>query len=243
MPIKMQMLSGPHRYGYLAEPEGRPTGGIVLLPTIFAINDFARSYAETLASAGLTTAVWDIYAGRPLPKDYDEAISRARGLRDDEVVASIGKWIDHMLGEMQLSAVGVLGFCIGGRFAILQCAHDKRIKACAMAYPSIEHPRLANQDRDALALAGEIACPVLNIQPGKDHVSQPDTYAVLNKALFSRRAATTLHYYPVAEHGFMHRPQPAENRAATTLVSPQLMAFLVACLGEEQAAQVRNFAA
>ena len=33
-------------------------------------------------------------------------------------------------------------------------------------------------------MAADIACPVLNIQPGKDHVSQPDTYEILNAALF-----------------------------------------------------------
>jgi dienelactone hydrolase len=83
---------------------------------------------------------------------------------------------------------------------------------------------------DSLAMAADIVCPVLNIQPGKDHVSQPDTYEVLNAALFKRAAPTTLQYYPVAEHGFMHRPQPAENPAATVLASPQLLAFLTACL-------------
>jgi carboxymethylenebutenolidase len=240
--MRTQTISGPDRFGYLAAAEG-VKAGVVLLPTIFGINAFAKSYAETLAAAGLTTAVWDIHAGRGLPKDYDEAIARARVLKDDDVVASIGKWIDHMLGEMKLAAVGVLGFCIGGRFAILQAAHDARIAACTMAYPSIENPRLANQDMDALALAANLACPVLNIQPGKDHVSQPETYEILNKALFLRHVATTLQYYPVAEHGFMHRPQSDENVAATALASPQLVAFLGACLTRGQVSEVRNFAA
>jgi carboxymethylenebutenolidase len=230
MAIKTQTINGPDRYGYLAEPIGGARAGVVLLPTIFAINAFAKSYADTLANAGLACAVWDIYSGQPLPADYDESIKRARALTDEAVVASIGEWIDHMLGEMRLASVGVLGFCIGGRFAIMQSATDKRIKACAMAYPSIENPRLANQAMDSLAMAADIACPVLNIQPGKDHVSQPDTYEILNAALFKRTAPTTLQYYPVAEHGFMHRPQPAENPAATVLASPQLLGFLTACL-------------
>jgi carboxymethylenebutenolidase len=230
MAIKTQNINGPERYGYLAEPVGGARAGVVLLPTIFAINAFAKSYADTSANAGLACAVWDIYSGMPLPADYEESLKRARTLTDEAVVASVGKWIDHMLGEMKLASVGVLGFCIGGRFAIMQSASDKRIKACAMAYPSIENPRLANQSMDSLAMAADIACPVLNIQPGQDHVSQPNTYEVLNAALFKRSAPTTLQYYPVAEHGFMHRPQPAENPDATVLASPQLLAFLTACL-------------
>jgi carboxymethylenebutenolidase len=226
MAIKTQIISGPERYGYLAEPVGGARAGVVLLPTIFAINAFAKGYADTLANAGFACAVWDIHAGVPLPADYDEAIKRARALSDDWVVASIGRWVDHMLGEMKLASVGLLGFCIGGRFAIMQAAPDKRIKACALVYPSIENPRLANQDIDSLTMAADIACPVLNVQPGHDHVSQPDTYEILNAALFKRSAPTTLQFYPLAEHGFMHRPTPAENVAATVVASPQIIGFL-----------------
>jgi dienelactone hydrolase len=113
----------------------------------------------------------------------------------------------------------------------MQVAPDKRIAACALVYPSIENPRLANQKMDSLVMAADIACPVLNVQPGKDHVSQPDTYEILNGALFKRSAPTTLQYYPVAEHGFMHRPTPAENPAATVIASPQIVGFLKGCLG------------
>jgi carboxymethylenebutenolidase len=230
MAIKTQTINGPDRYGCLAEPVGGARSGVVLLPTIFAINTFAKSYAETLANAGFACAVWDIYSGLPLVADYEESLKRARALTDDQVVDSVGKWVDHMLGEMNLASVGVLGFCIGGRFAIMQAATDKRIKACAMAYPSIENPRLPNQAMDSLAMAADITCPVLNIQPGKDHVSQPETYEILNAALFKRSVPTALQYYPVAEHGFMHRPKPEENVDATRLASPQLLAFLTACL-------------
>ena len=79
-------------------------------------------------------------------------------------------------------------------------------------------------------MAAEIECPVINMQPGNDHVSQPDTYRTLNMALFKRSAPTVLHYYPAAEHGFMHRPTPEENVAATRMASPQLIGFLTGCL-------------
>jgi carboxymethylenebutenolidase len=230
MPIKTQMVRGPERFGYLAEPEGPAKGGVVLLPTIFAINEFARNYADTLAQAGLVCVVWDINSGLPLPKGYEEAIERARTLNDPGVVAAVGKWVDYLVDERKLASIGVLGFCIGGRFGIMQAARDKRIKACAMAYPSIENPRLENQEMDSLAMAATLTCPVLCAQPGNDHVSQPDTYQILHKALFSRRAATMWQLYPEAEHGFMHRPQTAENRAATALASPQIIGFLTAAL-------------
>ena len=230
MAIKTQTLNGPDLYGYLAEPETGARGGVLIYPTIFAVNDFVRGYAETLARAGLAAAVWDIYSGLPLVTDYQESLKRARMLDDAGVADMTGKWIDHMFGAMGLASVGVLGFCIGGRYALLQAAADKRLKACAMAYPSIENPRLANQDQDALTLAADIACPVHLLHAGKDHVTEPPTYQLLHEALHARSAPTIVQFHPLAEHGFMHRKEPEANRIATALASPQLIAFLQTCL-------------
>lgn len=231
MNIHTTALETSGLHGFVAEPEVRSTSGILILPTIFGVNEFAREYAKTLAGNGLLAAVWDINSGLPLSTDYQECIRRARTLTDTRVAAMTTQWLDLMLGKMGLATVGVLGFCIGGRFAILQAARDKRVRACAMAYPSIENPRLPNQEEDALALAATIDCPVHMLRPGNDHVSSPDTYETLTRALLSRSAPTTIQTYPEAEHGFMHRNTPEANVAATKLASPQLIAFLKACLG------------
>jgi carboxymethylenebutenolidase len=124
----------------------------------------------------------------------------------------------------------VLGFCLGGRYVLMTAARDTRIKACAAAYPSIESPRLPNQEQDAVALAADIRCPVHIVQPGHDHVASVETYAALKETLNKRAAPTIWQYYPDAEHGFMHRKEPVANPAATVIASPQLVAFLKACL-------------
>jgi carboxymethylenebutenolidase len=230
MAIKTQTFSGPDRFGYLAQPESGARAGVLILPTIFGINAFARGYADMLANNGLAGAVWDINSGLPLTTDYKECIQRARTLTDTRVAGMLDTWLGFMRGELKLGAVGTAGFCIGGRFALLLSAKDKDIRACAVAYPSIESPRLANQECDAVALSANIECPVHVLQPGQDHVSSPETYAALNAVLLKRSAATIVQYHPVAEHGFMHRKEPDVNPKATALAAPQMLAFLKACL-------------
>jgi dienelactone hydrolase len=122
------------------------------------------------------------------------------------------------------------GFCLGGRYVLIRAAQDQRIKACAAAYPSIDNPMLPHQSQDALKLAAGIACPVHVCQPGIDHVASPETYRTLRDALLGRSAATVVQDYPQAEHGFMHRKEPAANPAATAIALPQVVAFLAACL-------------
>jgi carboxymethylenebutenolidase len=231
MPIKTQDIARDGLFGYLAQPETPSKGGVVIVPTIFAVNPFVRGYAETLARAGLTAAVCDLYSGMPLVTEYKESLERARKLNDALVEAIVGKWLDHLRRDLHVASLGVIGFCLGGRYALLRAAQDQRIQACAVAYPSIESPMLANQQQDVLSLAANIQCPVHVCQPGIDHVTSADTYRTLKDALHGRKSATIVQYHPEAEHGFMHRKEPAANTAATVIASPQLVAFLTACLG------------
>jgi len=228
MPIKTQYIARDGLYGYLAQPETAGKGSVLIVPTIFGVNPFVRGYAEILARAGLTAAVCDLYSGEPLPGSYEQALARARKLNDAMVDDIEGRWLDHL--QRNSGSLGVLGFCLGGRFVLLRAAHDERIKACAAAYPSIENPMLPNQSQDVLKLAAGIRCPVHICQPGIDHVASPETYRSLKDALLSRSAPTVIGYYPEAEHGFMHRKEPAANPAATAIASPQVVAFLVGCL-------------
>jgi carboxymethylenebutenolidase len=217
-------------FGFLAQPDAPTKSGVVLLATIFGVNAFARGYAETLARAGIACAVWDHYEGAPLTTDYEECKKRASVLTDAKMHGAAKAWTDYLVGELKLASVGVIGFCMGGRYAPMVAARDKRIKACAAVYPSIEVPRKSNQAEDAIALTAEVTCPVLVMQPGHDHVASPETYAALKTTLTKRSAPTIWHYYPDAEHGFMHRDAPPANPAASAIASPQLVGFLQGCL-------------
>jgi carboxymethylenebutenolidase len=200
------------------------------LPTIYGVNPFTRRYANGLAEVGLTAAVCDLYSGQPPVADYEEAVKRARTLSDAPVENIVGNWLDHLQADRQLTSLGILGFCLGGRYALLRAAHDHHIKACAAAYPSIPDPMLANQQQDVLRLAAQIRCPVHICQPGQDNVTSEKTYHTLKETLLRRTAATVVQYYPEAEHGFMGREQPPANPVATAIASPQMITFLAACL-------------
>ena len=63
MSIKTQDIARDGLYGYLAQPETAGKGSVLIVPTIFGVNPFVRGYADTLARAGLTAAVCDLYSG------------------------------------------------------------------------------------------------------------------------------------------------------------------------------------
>jgi carboxymethylenebutenolidase len=106
---------------YLAKPEGRARGAIVIVQEIFGVNEHIRALVELYAAAGylsIAPALFD-RIGRNIELDYtpDQAalgrgymlqIERADALKD--IAAAIAV-VRHA------GRVGVIGFCWGGQLA------------------------------------------------------------------------------------------------------------------------------
>src|SRR5580692_11213868 len=115
MSIKTQDVAGDGLFGYLAQPEAAGKGAVLIVPTIFGVNAFARGFAETLAHAGLTAAVCDLYSGQPLPANYEAALAQGRKLNDQIIDDIETRWLDHL--QRSGASLGIIGFCLGGRCA------------------------------------------------------------------------------------------------------------------------------
>jgi carboxymethylenebutenolidase len=224
--IRTEKIDAAPVHGHLAHAE-RPTGGILLLPTVMGVDAFLQARARVLAEAGLTTLVWNPYPGEALPQGLPAALARA-GKLSDEAVDDMAACAGYMLETLKLPAVGVLGFCLGGRYALLLAAQDKRIAVCAAFYPSIRVPMKPNEKRDAIARAAEIACPVHLVHGTADEVFVHEVFLRVREALETRPAATIAQVHPGAVHSFM-RPDYQSipvNASATRMSWPMAVAFL-----------------
>ena len=214
----------------------RARAGVLILPTITGVDAPMKDRAAVLADAGLTSMIWDPYPGEPPPADLAEAQVRAPKLNDG-AVDSMADCVTHMLEKLKLPAVAVLGFCLGGRYAVLLAARDKRLFACVPYYPSIRIPMSPNQTLDAVALASDIRCPVHMVHAGADQVFVQAAFEKVRDALERRQAPTFVQVHPGAVHSFL-RPDlqtvPA-NASATRLSWPPVLAFLDTCLSQQAA--------
>ena len=74
--IRTEQISSGRVCGHIAHAE-RPRAGVLVLPTITAVDAPMRERARLLAEAGFTAMVWDPYPGEaapPLPR----AVTRRR---------------------------------------------------------------------------------------------------------------------------------------------------------------------
>jgi carboxymethylenebutenolidase len=217
--------------GFCAKPESHGGGGVLLLPSHYGINDYARDHVQDLADAGLVALACNQYSGRSsFVPSAAEAVRWGSELNDDVVLQQASTWIGYMLADLGLERVGIIGFCQGGRFALLLAARDPRVAACVSYYPTIVYPMKPNQTLDPLALAGEIRCPVQFIYAAGDHLTVRSTFLSLREQLEQREGATITQVYPGADHGFMTVDEhPGEANAAAVRGSwAQAVAFLQA---------------
>jgi len=219
---------------YYTRP-GRPAtdGGVLLLPSIHGREKYVMDYVHALAEAGFPTLMWDIFPGMGEAHTREERHARGKTLSDAGSLQKMTRCVDSMLGEFGLKRVVALGFCLGGRYALLLGANDQRLAGIVPYYPTIEAPRLPTQERDVVADAINIACPVHLITPGKDHLTSNEVFHALQKNLQSRSVPTSVQYFPTAEHAFLQverRPGPA-NAQAVAMSRTGARAFIEAALG------------
>ena len=223
--------------GHIAHAE-RPRGGVLILPTITAIDAPMKDCARILAEAGFTAIVWNPYPGESPPPTVDAAYPRAAKLNDGSL-DSMMDCVTHLTGKLGLPSVAVMGFCLGGRYAALLAAKDTRLATCVAYYPSIRVPMSPNQTLDAIALAAEIPCPVHLIHGTADQVFVQPVFETLRAVLEKRSVATLVQVHPGAVHSFMRpdlQKSSLANARAAGLSWPPVVAHLENCLAGAPAA-------
>ncbi|MEE2034832.1 dienelactone hydrolase family protein [Rhodococcus chondri] len=217
-------------HAYLARPATGTEGGMLLLPPLNGIDEQVREYAADIAASGVTALVWDPWHGPSLDgSSYQKLLAMMGKLDDETCLAEMNALLDHAFGPLGLTKVGVIGWCLGGRLALILAGRDERLANVVAYHPSIFSPPKANHTIDTIESATAVTAPVMVLHAGADTVMSTETFADLQGALQSRRAgASIIHVYPGAEHAFSTRARHSNpiNAAAYAVSWPQVLQFV-----------------
>jgi carboxymethylenebutenolidase len=194
--------------GYFARPSGKtnlPT--ILVVEEIFGVHEYIKDVCRRLARLGYLAVAPELYARiADLSKMTDSAqifrdvISKAPDATVMSDLDSAAAWAAGHGGNA--AAVGVIGFCRGGRDVWLYNAHNPTLRAAVAFYGPLGGERTPIQPETALDVAGTIHAPQLNLYGAKDGSIPQD--AVNAAATKARAAGKTVEVvvYPDAGHGF-----------------------------------------
>jgi carboxymethylenebutenolidase len=180
--------------GYLAVPSATPGPwpGVVVIHEAFGLNDDIRRKADEFAAHGYLALAPDLFDGKPWIRCIRSAFLQLRAGRGPAFTALDAA--RQFLAERPdcTGKTGVIGFCLGGGFALL-CAPRPGFGAAAVNYGEV--PKYAER-----VLAG--ACPIIGSFGGRDQMGtgHPERLA---RALVTLEVPHDVHVYPASGHRFM----------------------------------------
>lgn len=122
--------------GYLAIPKGTGThAALVVVQEWWGLADWVKEQTDSLARNGYVALAVDLYDGK-VAKTQEEAHQYMSALVDDDVVDKLAAGAAYLRGreDVRGHAVGTIGWCLGGKYAIRLAVEDPAIRAVVMYY-------------------------------------------------------------------------------------------------------------
>jgi carboxymethylenebutenolidase len=179
--------------GYLASPAGTgPWPGVVMIHEIFGLDDVMRGHADRLAGFGYLTLAVDLFsAGSTARCLVATMTAMVRG--HGRAFADIRAARDYLAASRDCTGkIGVIGFCIGGGFALLSASDGYDVAA-------VNYGQLPRHLDETLAAA----CPIVASYGGRDR-SLRGAASRLDAALEKAGVTHDVKEYPAASHAFLN---------------------------------------
>lgn len=186
-------------YGYLCLPPEKKGPGLIVIQEWWGLTDHIANMTDRFASEGFVSLAPDLYGG-PTTHDSSEANEMMQNLPVEVGVKRLKGAIDFLLSQDSVTSktIGVVGFCMGGGFAILLSNEaGSQVGATVAFYGLFTSPTPP-------PLHG-IKSPILG------HFGDQDSYASVEKAkdiqqqiMDQSGIRMDLQIYPGAGHAFMN---------------------------------------
>jgi carboxymethylenebutenolidase len=214
--------------GFLAVPDGGgPAPGVVIIHDVWGLSGHTRSLAARLADLGFAVLAIDLYRRDPESKVGDPG-PWMRSMSDPTVLDDLRLAAQFLKDRPESNGrVGVVGFCMGGMYALMAGCSELGFSAAVPFYGLLSHRHgilhdpagldPAKKPREPIAMASGLCCPLLAFFGDQDSFIPLSDVAELERELARARPGSEVVVVPDAGHAFMndtrieaYRPEAAE---------------------------------
>lgn len=192
---------------YLARPtQGENLPCVIVLHEVFGLNDNIRSIARRFANEGYVALAVDMFS-KESNRTFCLMKTLVGGLLNS-LKTSHMKGLDGAVSFLQAhpqvnsEQVGIIGFCMGGGYALAFAIHSQKVKASSVFYGANPRP---------LGAAIE-ACPIVGSYPDKDFTTGAGRK--LDVLLTEHNRPHDIKIYPNTSHSFFNDQAKPYNPAA-----------------------------
>lgn len=183
--------------GYPALPEGKGKHpAIIVIQEWWGLNDWIREQADRFAKQGYVALAPDLYRGKST-SDPAVAHELMRGLPQDRAMADLKGAFRYLASRKDVdpSRIGVIGWCMGGGYALQLAIAEPRVAAAVINYGQLV--------TDPATIA-KIRPPILGNFGGDDRGIPPEDVRAFDAALKKAGKSSDIKIYEGAGHGFMN---------------------------------------
>ena len=203
--IQTRMTEFPVEGGKTASAfEARPSGagaypGVLVVQEWWGLNEHIKDVARRLAGEGFVALAPDLYEGK-VTSDPAQAGAWMQQLDREAGIRILQGGLRFLQEKEPIYAehIGVIGFCMGGSFALLLACRAS-LKAAVPFYGDVPEPidQLKN-----------VHCPVLFFGGAKDQWINAAKIEKLKKAFREYGVHGEVRVYPDADHAFFNDTRP-----------------------------------
>jgi carboxymethylenebutenolidase len=212
---------------YLAMPDGEgPFPGVVVIHEIFGLNENIRQIARRFAEEGYAALPVDLFSTGSrvacLLRIFHGMLLRPLA---NGVVADLRAAVDFLkrLPEVDPERIGVIGFCMGGSYALQLACVEEDLRVASVFYGMNPRPL------EAVARA----CPIVGSYPEEDFTASAARQ--LEPLLEEYRVPHDIKIYPGARHSFFNDTGAAYHSGAAADAWRRTLAFFNTHLKHTQA--------
>jgi len=183
--------------GYLSLPSmpGKHPA-IIVIQEWWGLNEWVKQQTDRFAGQGYVALAVDLYRGK-VANDQEMAHELMRGLAEDRAIADMKAGVDLVSkrADVNASKIGVVGWCMGGGYALGLSLADPRVTATVINYGHLA--------TEASTIA-RIHAPILGNFGGNDRGIPPADVKAFEAAMSKAGKSFDVKIYEGAGHAFMN---------------------------------------